>query len=322
MRKNKVIWVTLGIWAGILLVVWANTAAVSAEPLLQISTPRPTITPIIEQPPSAMNGRPPRLHGSIFDWGKGFMPAGVYVTLRGDGWEMWSETDGEGVYRFYNIGNEVAVMNVNIPENRPDLRPLAIDAPVRTNAAGELIVNLALYPKDITPDPIVRVRVTASATQVRPGDQVSFDIVVQDVWNDGVHQVIVADLLPAGLSYVEATASQGEVVWDRGLVWATLGVLAPGESATVKIKATVAQDVADGTQIVNRVTAYNSENAAVQDQVTLQVSAPTQANPQDVASATETVELLPVTGIGAALPLAGLALFGVLLGVRRLRKRI
>ncbi len=250
------------------------------------------------------------------------MPAGVYVTLRGDGWEMWSMTDDSGAYHFYNVGNEVAVLNVTIPENRPDLRALTVDAPVRISAVGELIVNLALHPQDLLPEPIVRVQMSASATQVHPGDTVSFDVVVKNVWKNGVHQVIVADMLPDGLTFVDATTDQGEVIWDRGLLWVTLRPLGAGESATVQIIATVAQDIADGTEIVNRVTVYNSENVAVRAEAALKVAAPVASAAQTGGSETETVELLPVTGFGAVLPLAGLTLFGVLLGVRRLRKRI
>lgn len=316
MEKRKTMWVVLGVVAGLLIISWANAATVSAGPAAQISTPRPTLTPIIE--PSGSPGQPARLHGSIFDWGKGFMPAGVNVSLRGDGWEIWSQTDDSGQYHFYSIGNEVAVLNVIIPENRPDLRALTLDAPVRTNAAGELIVNLALYPEGLSPDAIVHAKMSASTAQVKAGDPVSFEIVVENVWDNGIHQVVVADMLPASLTYVEATTSQGEVTWDRGLLWATLGPIGAGESATVLIKATVGENALDGAQIINRVTVYNSENTAIQTQAALNVVAPVvQATVDPNAPPTE---LLPVTGVATVLPLAGLALIGLLLGARHLRK--
>lgn len=328
MEKKKAIWLVFGVVAGLLIVSWANAMTVSAGPALQIGTPRPTLTPIIEPPSSS--GQPARLHGSIFDWGQGFMPAGVNVSLRGDGWEIWSQTDESGQYHFYSVGNEVAVMNVIIPENRPDLRALTLDAPVRVNAAGELIVNLALYPQGLTPDAIVHARMSASTAQAGPGDAVSFEIVVENVWDDGIHQVIVADMLPGGLTYVQASASQGEVVWDRGLLWVTLGSLGAGESATVRVEATVNENALDAAQIINRATVYNSENTAIQTQAALDVLAPAvkaAAEPEE-PPVEETVadpdappvELLPVTGIKTVLPLAVLALIGLLVGAWYLRK--
>ncbi|MBN1937856.1 MAG: DUF11 domain-containing protein [Anaerolineae bacterium] len=317
MERKKTGWVALGVVMGIFIISWANAATVSAEPPAQISTPRPTLTPIIE--PAGSPGQPARLHGSIFDWGKGFMPAGVHVALRGDGWEIWSETDESGQYHFFSIGNEVALLNVIVPENRPELRTLTQDVPVRVNVNGELIVNMALYPEGPVPAPIVKVTMTASTAQARPGDEVSFAITVENAWDSGVNQVIVADMLPAGLTYVEATTEQGEVTWDRGLLWVTLNPLAAGGSALVTVKARVAEDASEGTHIVNRVSVHYSENVTVQAQAALDVAAPVIQVAVDQNG--KPVELLPVTGVATVLPIAGLALVGVLFGVRRLRQK-
>jgi uncharacterized repeat protein (TIGR01451 family) len=199
------------------------------------------------------------------------MPAGVKVVLRGNGWEIPVETDEFGEYRFDYIGNEVAFLDAVIPSNRPDLYLPTTHLPVRTRVDGSLIVNIAFYPKGVTPGSLIQIDMTSSATEVAQDENVSFTITVTNHWYKGVNQVVVADYLPEGLTYVHATSSQGQVTWDRGLVWAPLGYLAAGRSATVTILATVNHDVRRGTTILNRATAYHGENVAVQREVPVKV---------------------------------------------------
>ena len=270
-------------------------------------TPRPQLTP----PPAgvtAASTHPPRLHGAVLNWGQGNMP-GVKVVLHGDGWEIPVETDANGEYRFQDIGNEVAFLNVVVPEGRDDLLPLTSDLPVRVKVDQDLIVNLALYAKGITPETLLRLQVTPSSGEAERGGNVSFTITVLNTWDRGVNQVIVADYLPPGLEYVQATTSQGEVEWDSGLVWATLGPMPAGGTATVTIVARVSDEASDSSEIVNRVAAYHSDNVAVQSEATIKVV--TKAN-----------GVLPVTGLSSILPAAGVLLAGLLFGIRRVRHTV
>jgi uncharacterized repeat protein (TIGR01451 family) len=288
-----------------------NAVPVAAGPALQVTiTPRPKLTPEPGEPPkpevqSALP--PPRLHGTILDWGKGNMPAGVKVVLSGDGWQIPVETDASGEYVFQDIGNEVGFLHAFVPDDRGDLAVLASDLPVRIDVNKELIVNLALYPRDTIPDPLIGLEVVPSFSEAERDENVSYAVTVANHWEGGINQVIVADFLPEGLTYLTASASQGSVVFDRGLVWADLGPMAAGASATVTIIAKVNGGVDAGTILVNRVSAYHSDNAAVQGEASVTVVEHTNG-------------VLPVTGWASALPFAGLFLAGLVFFALRLRR--
>jgi uncharacterized repeat protein (TIGR01451 family) len=236
------------------------------------------------------------------------MPSGVKVVLRGDGWEIPVETNKAGEYRYQQIGNEVAFLNAIVPSDREDLRPLTTDLPVRTQVDRELIVNMAFYAEGATPDSLIDVEMVASAVEAEQNGMVSFTITVHNRWEEGMNQVIVADYMPDGLTYVQSTASQGDVTWENGLVWASLGHLASDASATVTIMAKIASDAQAGTTILNRAAVYHSENVAVQAEASLGVV----KKPNGV---------LPVTGTSSLIPLvAGILLIGLLLGSRKLHR--
>ena len=147
----------------------------------------------------------------------------------------------------------------------------------------------------------------ASSPDVAQDEDVSYMITVVNNRDEGVNQVIVADTLPEGMTYVQASASQGSVTYDRGLVWAELGMLAGNAKATVMVVARVGADVAPGTVILNEVAAYHSENAAVQGQVETTVIEHSNGR-------------LPVTGLAPLLPLSGIFLVVAALVAYRLRR--
>jgi uncharacterized repeat protein (TIGR01451 family) len=298
-RKSFAFLAAIGIVCFVLCVSWLNAETVVAGPAGQV---RPTLTPT-PLPPK----HPPRLHGGILDWGEGYMPAGVQVVLEGDGWEIPVETDDNGHYLYQDIGNEVAFLNAIVPDNRGELRPYTQDLPVNVKVGAELIVNMAFYPDGKELDPIVTIDMISSAQEAKQDDNVSFIITVNNKWDDWVNQVIVADYLPEGLSYVNATVSQGTVSWDRGLVWAELGPVAADTSATVTIMTKVDTEAALGNTITNQAAVYYRENVASQAK-------------SEIKIVETTNHVLPVTGIASVLPVAGVLLAGVLLGIRRLRR--
>lgn len=69
------------------------------------------------------------------------------------------------------------------------------------------------------------------------GDNVTFTITVTNGGPDGAANVAVKDLLPAGLTFVSSTPSQGAYVSGTG-IW-TVGSIASGGNATLDIVATV-----------------------------------------------------------------------------------
>jgi uncharacterized repeat protein (TIGR01451 family) len=214
-----------------------------------------------------------------------------------------------GQYAFRNFGDEIAFLNASIPHEREDLFLLTSDLPVWIRSDSELIVNIAFYPKGITPDPALHVKMDASSSEVTQDENVSYTITVLNSSNQDVSEVIVADLMPEGLSLVQASTSQGTAIYDQGLVWAKIGDLAAGETAMVTVVARVGASVGAGTTIVNKVAVYSRESVAVQNE------APISVVPQSTG-------VLPVTGASAAVPVIGVLLAGLLLGARRLRRSV
>ncbi len=71
-------------------------------------------------------------------------------------------------------------------------------------------------------------------------DMVVFTVTAANLGPDNATGVVVKDLLPAGLSFVSASASQGAYDQATGL-W-TVGALSSGSSATLTLRATVDKD--------------------------------------------------------------------------------
>jgi uncharacterized repeat protein (TIGR01451 family) len=235
------------------------------------------------------------------------MPAGVQVVLSGDGWQIPSVTNESGEFMFENLGNEIALLSAYVPDDRRDLTPLVTDLPVRLQVDQELVVNLAFHPHGVTPETLLGLNVVTSAEEATPDENVSYTVQVTNYWDHGINQVIVANLVPSGMAYLSASTSQGTVVSDRGLIWAELGPMAPGASATVTIMCKINADVEPGTAISNAISAYHSDNAAVQTQTSIKVVEYTNG-------------VLPVTGLAPFLPFAGLFLGGMLFLARKMRQ--
>ncbi|HET7063447.1 MAG TPA: DUF11 domain-containing protein [Rudaea sp.] len=74
------------------------------------------------------------------------------------------------------------------------------------------------------------------------GNTVTFTVTLSNIGPDSATNVIVTDLLPAGLAFVSATPSQGTYASATG-VW-TAGTIATSSSASLSLAATVTQSVA------------------------------------------------------------------------------
>ena len=85
---------------------------------------------------------------------------------------------------------------------------------------------------------------TVSDATPNVGDQITFTITLTNAGPDAATGVQVTDLLPAGLTFVSATPSQGTYDHVTG-VW-TVGTVSPGAPQTLTITATVVSpDAAD-----------------------------------------------------------------------------
>ena len=184
-----------------------NAVPVAAGPAAQVTvTPRPKLTSVPVELTVKSQPRAPRLHGTLFDWGKGNMPAGVQVILSGDGWQVPVETNESGEYAFLDLGNEVAFLSAVVPDDRGDLVPLTSELPVRIDANAELIVNLALHPKDLEPDPLITLEVVSSSPEVQPEENISYAVRTVNNWDQGINQVIVAGAFGTYLDIASAMA--------------------------------------------------------------------------------------------------------------------
>lgn len=79
---------------------------------------------------------------------------------------------------------------------------------------------------------------TVSSATPNVGENVTFTVIVSNAGPDGATNVAVTDLLPAGLTFVSSTPSQGTYSGTTGL-W-TVGSVDNGASASLQIVATVA----------------------------------------------------------------------------------
>jgi uncharacterized repeat protein (TIGR01451 family) len=93
-----------------------------------------------------------------------------------------------------------------------------------------------------------------SSTTPNLGDTITFTVTVVNNGPDGATSVQVLDLLPAGLSFVSATASQG--TYDAGTGLWDIGTVAVGSSPTLVIQ----------TQVIAASTQTNTATISQRDQ--------------------------------------------------------
>ena len=200
---------------------------------------------------------------------------------------------------------------------------LAVVATVRSTSP---VTNLATKSAQDQPDPVIGnnsasaivtgqaadIAVTQVVSSATPavGTRVTFTISAANLGPNNATSIVVADLLPTGLSFVSATPSQGSFNPATG-VW-TVGSLANGASATLQLVATV------------------TTTSTITNVATRTASSPVDPNPfNDIASVrltASTVPGLPADGVPPISGWLGLPLFLLGLGAaifsrRRLRAR-
>ena len=129
---------------------------------------------------------------------------------------------------------------------------------------------------------------TVNATIARPGDSVTWTITLSNTAEATVEAtgITVSDVLPASVTLVEATTTNG--AYANG-TWTLGDPLEPGATATIDLEVTVNDDVVDATAITN------VAEVATQDQVDLDSSPANDDGDQsedDEDSAAITVEVL------------------------------
>ena len=152
-------------------------------------------------------------------------------------------------------------------------------ATVSASTADPVLVNNAAS-ASTTVDPVADIALTKtdSPDPVLSGQQLTYNLTVQNNGPASAPSVSLSDSLPGGITFVSATASQGSCVRIGSTVTCALGTIANGSSATVEIKVNAG---APGT--------ITNEAAAVST-----ATDPSSAN--NSASATTTVK--PVADLG------------------------
>ncbi|RMF38508.1 MAG: DUF11 domain-containing protein, partial [Planctomycetota bacterium] len=97
------------------------------------------------------------------------------------------------------------------------------------------------------------------------GSTLTYDLVVTNNGPSTATNVVVSDTLPAGLTFSNVTTTSGTASESGGVVTANIASLAPTESATITITATIDPGFS-GTTITNSATAVADEASQVNSQ--------------------------------------------------------
>ena len=149
---------------------------------------------------------------------------------------------------------------------------LTINATVNTNMFGQSITNTASITRMNRPDTntadntasavmtvqTIDLGVTKSVNNSQPpqGGSITYTVVLTNHGPDAATSVIVTDVLPTGVTFSNATPSQGTYTNTTGL-W-TVGTVLNGGSATLQITATVNTNTS-GSYITNTVTVTSAD---------------------------------------------------------------
>jgi uncharacterized repeat protein (TIGR01451 family) len=127
-------------------------------------------------------------------------------------------------------------------------RVFTLNATVADSATGTLVntarVTWSGEPLQATAQvrvqPVVDLAFTKSVTptSLQVGGVATFTMTVTNTGPSAASNVVVSDPLPAGLTYVSSTASQGTASFANNTLTANLGSLARGSSATVTVRVT------------------------------------------------------------------------------------
>lgn len=115
------------------------------------------------------------------------------------------------------------------------------------------------------PNVDVSVVKTDSPDPVIAGNQITYTLAVANAGPSAADNVVLTDVLPAGVTFVSVTPSQGTAANASGTVTANLGTINAGGTATVTLIVSVPSSTAAGTSISNTATvtsSYIDTNAA------------------------------------------------------------
>ena len=144
---------------------------------------------------------------------------------------------------------------------------------------GTAVVNTAYFginPGDLPPEPALTSAVTSALeapwieltksdgrTEANPGDVLTYTVHVANTGSVPARNLVITDVLPEGVSYVDGSASSPEDSRDgQTLVWTSISELGPGADATIEISVTVDPQAQDGDRLLNTVDATYENDLA------------------------------------------------------------
>jgi uncharacterized repeat protein (TIGR01451 family) len=227
------------------------------------------------------------------------------VVLSGGGWSLEAKTDSNAQFVFETLGEGIALLNPIIAKGS-DLHPMAVDLAVPVSGPADRVINVGLYGGKQYPTGLpMSVQMKASATKVNPGEEVQFVVDVKNDMPHTVHEVMVTDLMPEGLTPTYIETSTGTPWFGGQFAASSIGTLEEGQSAVVTITAQLAPNASSEKAITTRANVLYQESVALQASATINGEVP---------------NVLPETGAGAlALPLGGLLVMVAVVGLRRVR---
>ncbi|HPC33622.1 MAG TPA: hypothetical protein PL061_11775, partial [Syntrophales bacterium] len=109
----------------------------------------------------------------------------------------------------------------------------------------------------VVSQPILNIAKAAAPPEVLPGGELTYTITYSNTGNQNAAGVVISDTLPANVSYVEGSASDGGSynATDRKITWNIGALASKSGDKTVSFKVRANADLADGADIVNG--AYN-----------------------------------------------------------------
>lgn len=130
-----------------------------------------------------------------------------------------------------------------------------------SSATGATLGAMATATLQVLDDepPVADLTVTknASAASISPNGLLTYTVVVRNTGPDAATSVVMTDTLPAGVTFITATVSQGTSAHASGVVTASLGSVAAGTSARVDITVRVVGN--SGSTIINTASATANE---------------------------------------------------------------
>jgi uncharacterized repeat protein (TIGR01451 family) len=268
----------------LLLVGLASPAGALAPP------PRPTLDP--GAPPRGGRAEPdgdedeeyrgpPKyavVRGVVVNWGYHDEP-GVNLRLGNGGWELTQVTSDDGRYLFGPLGGGMATLRLNLPEDAP-LQAAVREVVLQTTGeySDDIVANFALYSGQEKPRPPAHLTVTATPTNIWPGDRVTFELKIQNDLPNGISKVKVLHLMPWELITTEVQGVEQDSVMICNdpvnkhvgrLVTVNLGEVAQGAVKNLKIVATLDEQAAPGVELEARSTLLYAESIMDQQVVKL-----------------------------------------------------